>query len=258
MRFLSFHNSPGATYAWDFGDGNIGSGANPTNAYAAAGTYYVCLTVTNTNAGGTCSDTWCDSVHVFTPAPHCNAHFFARRDTTIANGVQFGSGHNSPGATYAWDFGDGNTSSDANPSNAYSAAGTYYVCLTVTNTTAGGTCFDTWCDSVNTDHPGHMGPHHPPHHLKTAAESEKISGEASDISVTLYPNPMISSSTFHVENTSGNAILNVYQMTGQLAFSKSLVNGDNVISKENLSDGMYFYTVTDGNNSVAKGKLRVY
>jgi PKD repeat protein len=262
IRFISGPSSPGATYAWDFGDGNTSSSQNPSNAYAAAGTYYVCLTVTNSNSGGTCSDTYCDSVHAFTPAPHCNAHYYARRDTTVANGVQFNSGHSSPGATYAWDFGDGNTSTDANPMNAYAAAGTYYVCLTVTNSNAGGTCSDTYCDSVNTDHPGHHGPHGGPNHghfhLKTTGESTDIQEASSDISVEVYPNPMVSSSTIHIENANGDVVLHVYQTTGQLAFTKSLVNGDNVITKENLSEGLYFYSVEDGNNNIAKGKLRVY
>jgi PKD repeat protein len=31
------------TYFWDFGDGATGSGANPTHAYAAPGTYKVTL-----------------------------------------------------------------------------------------------------------------------------------------------------------------------------------------------------------------------
>jgi len=36
-----------ASYAWEFGDGNLGSGSAPTHAYAAAGTYTVTLTVTD-------------------------------------------------------------------------------------------------------------------------------------------------------------------------------------------------------------------
>lgn len=35
--------------------------------------------------------------------------------------------------SYLWDFGDGNTSTEENPFYSYSAAGTYTVCLTVTN-----------------------------------------------------------------------------------------------------------------------------
>ena len=35
------------SYAWDFGDGNTGSGVSPTHTYAAAGSYAVTLTVTD-------------------------------------------------------------------------------------------------------------------------------------------------------------------------------------------------------------------
>jgi len=48
--------------------------------------------------------------------------------------------------TYSWNFGDGSsTSSQQNPSHAYTANGAYYVCLTVTN----GTVNTTYCDSVH-------------------------------------------------------------------------------------------------------------
>jgi len=36
-------------------------------------------------------------------------------------------------ATYAWTFGDGNTSTETNPTFAYAAPGTYEICLTVSN-----------------------------------------------------------------------------------------------------------------------------
>jgi hypothetical protein len=37
------------------------------------------------------------------------------------------------GVTYLWDFGDGTTSTQANPSHSYSTSGTFNVCLTATN-----------------------------------------------------------------------------------------------------------------------------
>jgi PKD repeat protein len=42
------------TYAWDFGDGNTGSGATSSHAYSAGGTYTVSLRVTDT--GGLFAD----------------------------------------------------------------------------------------------------------------------------------------------------------------------------------------------------------
>lgn len=48
------------SYSWTFGDGNSASTSNTTHTYAANGTYYVCLTVTNASG----SSTKCDSVHI--------------------------------------------------------------------------------------------------------------------------------------------------------------------------------------------------
>jgi PKD repeat protein len=42
-------------------------------------------------------------------------------------------------AGYSWTFGDGGTASDAQPSHAYAAAGTYTVELTVTNASGSDT-----------------------------------------------------------------------------------------------------------------------
>ena len=81
---------------------------------------------------------------------------------------------------------------------------------------------------------------------------------ASQVLVSVYPNPMVESSTVHIENTSGTVVFRIYTSTGQIALTKVMVNGDNNISKENLSEGLYFYSVDDGDTNVAKGKIRVY
>ncbi len=44
------------TYVWDFGDGQIGSGPNPTHAYASVGSYIAVVTATN-SAGSLTADT---------------------------------------------------------------------------------------------------------------------------------------------------------------------------------------------------------
>lgn len=73
---VSFTNTSvgGNVYSWDFGDGSTYNGTNNTltHTYAAAGTYIVCLTVTNStgqgSAGGNkcigCSDFFCDTILV--------------------------------------------------------------------------------------------------------------------------------------------------------------------------------------------------
>lgn len=47
------------TYEWDWGDGNISTGSNPTHIFDTAGYYNICLTVTD--LVNNCSDTYCDN-----------------------------------------------------------------------------------------------------------------------------------------------------------------------------------------------------
>jgi PKD repeat protein len=49
------------TYSWNFGDGTaVSTAVSPNHNFAANGTYYVCLTVTNVSG----TNTKCDSVHI--------------------------------------------------------------------------------------------------------------------------------------------------------------------------------------------------
>ncbi|MBT8203014.1 MAG: S8 family serine peptidase [Acidimicrobiia bacterium] len=127
-----------ATYAWDFGDVNTGTGVTPTHIYVTAGTYTVELTVTS-NDGGTDTTT----VSVLVEAPPVNqpptAVIVEPVDCTDLTCTfdGSGSGDDSGIATYAWDFGDGNTTTGVAPTHAYATAGTYSVGLTVTSNDGG-------------------------------------------------------------------------------------------------------------------------
>lgn len=127
-NFLSatFTNtSTGATsYLWNFGDGGTSTQANPGHTYTSAGTYNVCLTATN--ACG--SNQTCQQVTV------ANCALPISGFTQVTNNLQVTFSNTSTGATtYAWNFGNGQTSTLASPSVTYSSAGTYNVCLTATN-----------------------------------------------------------------------------------------------------------------------------
>lgn len=124
------------SYAWDFGDGGTATGATPAHTYAVDGTFTVTLTVID-NDGLSDSDATSATIN---PAggnnpPVANAN--GPYSGTEGNSVQF-SGDGSTDTdgvivSYAWDFGDGATSADANPMHTYITAGAYTVTLTVTD-----------------------------------------------------------------------------------------------------------------------------
>jgi PKD repeat protein len=124
-----------ASYAWSFGDGSTSTTANPSHTFAA-GTYTVTLVVTdNKGATGTASN-----AVMVTAAPNQNpTAAFTPTCTNLACTFDSSASVDPDGtiASYAWDFGDGSTSTTAKPSHSFSAAGTYSVKLTVTDNRGG-------------------------------------------------------------------------------------------------------------------------
>lgn len=134
--------APNVDYAWDFGDGNTGTGALATNSYSASGTYYVCLTVSDT--GGLCTDVFCDSVLVYISPTAC-ASTFSFTDNGDGN-VNFTASPFDFDITYNWDFGDGATATGFVTFHTYPTAGSYYACLTAIDSSI--MCTSVYCDSV--------------------------------------------------------------------------------------------------------------
>ncbi|MEZ4827407.1 MAG: PKD domain-containing protein [Bacteroidia bacterium] len=144
--FVSQSSGVGLTYIWDFGDGDSSFLANTFHVYQDTGYYDISLYLTDVNG--------CDtSVTV----PHLVeireliADFMA--DTMHAPcpplAVNFSSLGSFPhtGITWSWDFGDGATSAQANPSHVYTTPGVYTVRMMV-STPSG--CLDSmvWHDMI--------------------------------------------------------------------------------------------------------------
>jgi PKD repeat protein len=116
-------NSP-ATWHWDFGDKTSSSEKSPQHTYAAPGTYSVTLTVVN--SGGQSSKTVFVTVSLGNP-PVADFDF-------QVSGSQVNFIDKSKDATsWAWGFGDGQTSTQRNPVHTYAAPGQYTVVLVATN-----------------------------------------------------------------------------------------------------------------------------
>jgi PKD repeat protein len=117
-------------WAWDFGDSGTSIVPDPVYPYLGAGTYTVTLTVTD-NDGAT--DTASQSVTVTAPNSPPTASFTYSTANLTATFTDTSTDSGGIVEIWAWNFGDGNNSSEQNPVHSYSAAGTYTVSLTVTD-----------------------------------------------------------------------------------------------------------------------------
>jgi CSLREA domain-containing protein len=116
-------------YTWNFGDGVTGSGAHTSHTYGALGTYTATVTATNS-----ISNVVATTAVTIVEQPLSNLVATNSSPTTIGNATQFTATVNGTTVIYAWDFGDGNAGSGANPSHTYAAIGTYTATVTATNT----------------------------------------------------------------------------------------------------------------------------
>ena len=118
-------------WSWDFGDGTRSSEQNPVHTYFNGGVYNVILTVSN--AFGS-SDT--TKTNYITALGALAARFSAKPPTgTAPLTVHFTDLSLGNPTAWNWNFGDGSTSSDQNPTHEFVLPGSYDVRLTVTRDT---------------------------------------------------------------------------------------------------------------------------
>lgn len=132
----------GTDFFWDFGDGTTSTLSDPTHLYTATGTYTIKMVATDTS---TCNkiDSTFFTITVY-PIPVA-AFTYLPNPPQNNKKVNFTNG--STGATdYIWDFGDGDTSVEVNPSHLFNATAIFKTCLTASNNVSG--CATTVCQDV--------------------------------------------------------------------------------------------------------------
>ncbi|MEE8306963.1 MAG: PKD domain-containing protein, partial [Gammaproteobacteria bacterium] len=119
-------------WSWDFGDTATGTDQNPSHIYVQEGTYTVTLTVTD-NDGGTDTLTKTNYITVSDTDPTAVIAYTLLSTAVEPVTIQFGDDSVSYDGivTRSWDFGDGTTSTDSNPTHTYPSDGSYTVTLTV-------------------------------------------------------------------------------------------------------------------------------
>jgi PKD repeat protein len=126
IQFTDLSTGGPTDWHWDFTGGATSTDQNPSHTYTAAGAYDVSLLVNNPYGSNFINK----SSYIFVLAP-----IIADFSTDITVGyapseIQFTDQSSGAPTTWYWDFGDGQTSSEQNPSHTYSSPGVYNVSFT--------------------------------------------------------------------------------------------------------------------------------
>ena len=211
------------TWLWEFGDGSTSGVIHAAHAYGAAGTYTVTLTAT-TNHG--CSDDYSVDFVVH-DSPMASFEFsvagFSSEDGAtggcVDNVVIFENTSTIPVPETItdsfWNFGDGSTSTEFEPSHTYVSSGTYTITLTVTS--------EYGCTSTIT---------------KTIIMIDELTLD------------LVVSEPSCYGFSDGSIIVNIDAFTGEVIYSitdpsGTLLNVDNSNAANSLSSGWYYINVTD-------------
>lgn len=129
VTFTDLSTSNPTTWVWDFGDGTTGTGPNPDHAYRTTGVYDVTLTASNPYLTNVRTKN-----QYITVLSIPRADFVADRTRGGAPmAVAFTDKSTNTPTSWKWDFGDGASSTDQNPTHTYTSLGVYTVTLTASN-----------------------------------------------------------------------------------------------------------------------------
>lgn len=212
-----------SAWAWDFGDGNTSTQQNPAHTYGIDGTYTVCLMVIDSCG----TDTTCNAITV--SAPPCNGPTaaFTSVETALTSTFTDASTSSLGILAWAWDLGDGNTSAVQNPVHTYAAAGSYLVCLTVTDSCD----VNTICDTITVN----------------VAGIDELFNDG----LVVYPNP-----SYDVVNVTSNNQIESIQLinaTGQVVMSVMDVNSaEYQLNGSKFAHGVYTLKVNTAENVITR------
>lgn len=123
ITFTNTSTGPGTlSYLWDFGDGTTSTLQNPVHSYTNNSTFNVTLTTISSSG---CEDTATRTVTI----GGFSTSFTGPSTACVNEPVAFANTASPVPVSVLWKFGDGNTSTQRNPTHRYAAPGTYTVWL---------------------------------------------------------------------------------------------------------------------------------
>ncbi|MEO1260844.1 MAG: PKD domain-containing protein [Bacteroidota bacterium] len=227
VSFIDLTANNPTDWIWDFGDGNQSAAQNPVHTYMTNGIYTVCLTAGNLigQSSPSCQDV------VIAVLPVAQFSFDITDFTVVLTDLST----NQPSA-WEWDFGDGNMSTEQNPTHVYGGLGDYTICLTAAN--AAGS--NTSCQDIS---------------IITGSALEELGFGK----LLVFPNP-VAEHTFITTTKNSMPLesqVEIMDAQGKLVSITALngaANGFNIDAKDWLP-GLYFFSVKTEGNVIASGKL---
>ena len=133
VQFTDNSNGDVTSWAWDFGDGGTSTEKNPIHNYQDTGTYSVKLQIKNLSDSAEITKT--NYITVYS-ANVLRADFSAEpKNGLVPLSVQFTNISTGNPTSWLWNFGNGETSSEQNPTHIYQDTGKYSVSLQIKNQT---------------------------------------------------------------------------------------------------------------------------
>ncbi|MFN5134593.1 MAG: PKD domain-containing protein [Chitinophagaceae bacterium] len=207
---------------WSFGDGATSPVKNPIYAYSDTGKFTIKLVVYNNR----CADSLTRTDYIISK-PTVSKFKYKVNCTVSKKQVLFTDESIIP-KSWLWDFGDGNTSTAANPVHTFASLGIYTVKLTVTN----GSCSHTSTQIINLVDP------QPDFTALTTTVCRKYEPVEFTNTSTNSPNIILYSWNFGDGNTSNQQNpQHIYQNAGSfnVTLSTTDINGCvNMITKNNF------------------------
>ncbi|MBN4061813.1 PKD domain-containing protein [Bacteroidales bacterium AH-315-I05] len=233
---LSLYNP--TSWEWDFGDGNTDSVQNPTHTYANDGTYTVTLVVSNANGSDTLVQTNYVTVDGNACIPIPIANFTVDSQIVCLGTVNFTDLSQNNPVSWSWDFGDGNTSTQQNPTHTYQNNGVYTVTLIATN--AGGSDTEVKTNYITVDNV-----------LCITGIFE--SSKDNESLIVIYPNP--NSGKFEVRSLKFEVTkIAVYNLLGEVVYQLSIQHPESSIEIDLSGNpkGVYFLNIQSESDSVSR------
>jgi len=126
------NNSQNAdTYLWNFGDGTSSAEKNPVHVYTTQGQYTIALEAKSGSGNTNSSVQYITVLKPDEPLPAVSFSFTV--NSQYAPCIATFTNNTTNAVSYSWNFGDGNSSTDKNPTHTYANQGQYTVTLEATN-----------------------------------------------------------------------------------------------------------------------------